>query len=76
MKNWQVHSYRYPLPRWGVTAMKFVYFSIPVVGGYGVMKWCESISEQKWGNIKGGDGKKRWGRDFDTSLKMAKDEKG
>lgn len=41
-----VHTaWRYPLPPWGRAVMGFVYFSIPVVVGYGVSSWVVSQSE-------------------------------
>ena len=45
-----VHEgWRYPLPRWGQAAMGFVYFCIPVVGGYFVMQWAISKSHESIG---------------------------
>ena len=41
-----VHTaYRYPLPPWGQALMGFVYFSIPVVVGYGFSSWVVSRAE-------------------------------
>lgn len=41
-----VHTaWRYPLPPWGRTVMGFVYFSIPVIIGYGISNYAISISE-------------------------------
>jgi hypothetical protein len=34
-----------PLPKWGRAIMGFVYFSIPVIGGYQVATWAISKSE-------------------------------
>lgn len=44
-------GWRYPLPPWGRAVMGFIYFSIPVVGGWHVMQWAiakshASIGEQ------------------------------
>ena len=36
-----IHAYRFPLPVWGQKAMGFVYFTIPVLGGYFVMQVCD-----------------------------------
>mmetsp|Transcript_11100 Transcript_11100/g.16300 ORF Transcript_11100/g.16300 Transcript_11100/m.16300 type:complete len:139 (+) Transcript_11100:253-669(+) len=47
-----VHNgWRYPLPRWGQAMMGFVYFCVPIIGGWNIMQWAiskshESIGEQ------------------------------
>lgn len=40
---------RYPLPPWGRAIMGFVYFTIPVVGGWYVMQWAISKSHASIG---------------------------
>ena len=42
-------GFRYPLPKWGQKAMGFVYFTIPVVGGWYVMQWAISKSHASIG---------------------------
>lgn len=45
-----VHTaWRYPLPKWGRVVMGFVYFTIPVIGGYQVMQWAISKSHASIG---------------------------
>jgi hypothetical protein len=46
------HGWRYPLSPWGQKVMGFVYFCIPVVGGYYVMQWAISKSHESIG-VKG-----------------------
>lgn len=41
----QIHSTRIPLSATGQRLMGVVYFSIPVVCGYFVMKWAERRAE-------------------------------
>mmetsp|Transcript_49286 Transcript_49286/g.73513 ORF Transcript_49286/g.73513 Transcript_49286/m.73513 type:complete len:164 (-) Transcript_49286:120-611(-) len=46
----RVHTaWRVPLPPWGRAVMGFVYFSLPVVGGYAVMQWAISKSVESIG---------------------------
>ena len=40
---------RYPLPTWGRRFMGFVYFTIPIVGGYYVMQWAISKAHDSIG---------------------------
>lgn len=40
LKKFVHEGMRYPLPRSGQRFMAFVYFSIPVIGGYGIMQWA------------------------------------
>eukprot|EP00520_Triparma_pacifica_P008279 CAMPEP_0118662366 /NCGR_PEP_ID=MMETSP0785-20121206/16793_1 /TAXON_ID=91992 /ORGANISM="Bolidomonas pacifica, Strain CCMP 1866" /LENGTH=72 /DNA_ID=CAMNT_0006555905 /DNA_START=96 /DNA_END=311 /DNA_ORIENTATION=- len=44
----KVHNTRIPLPPWGVTVMKFVYFSIPCFLGYQSYLYSQSQSNLKW----------------------------
>lgn len=48
----KIHAFRLPLPKWGVTVMKFVYFSIPLVFGYYCMQWTNSIAQRNFENAK------------------------
>ena len=62
LKNYVHNGFRYPLPPWGRTLMGFVYFSLPVLGGYHVMQWAISKSHEEIGirgtlNVKA----KSWG---------------
>jgi hypothetical protein len=41
----KIHSTRIPLSKNGQRAMGVVYFSIPVISGYFLMKWAESKAE-------------------------------
>jgi hypothetical protein len=49
LKNWVHEGWRVPLPPWGQKAMGFVYFCIPVVGGYYVMQWAIGKSHKSIG---------------------------
>jgi hypothetical protein len=49
VKNYVHNGFRYPLPPWGRTLMGFVYFSLPVIGGYHVMQWAISKSHEEIG---------------------------
>jgi hypothetical protein len=49
VKNYVHNGFRYPLPPWGRTIMGFVYFSLPVIGGYHVMQWAISKSHEEIG---------------------------
>jgi hypothetical protein len=40
----RIHAYRIPLPPAGQKLMGFVYFSIPVIGGYSIMQWAVAQS--------------------------------
>jgi len=44
LKKYIHTAWRVPLPRWGQIGMGFVYFTVPIVAGYGVMKWAEEKS--------------------------------
>ena len=41
----RIHAFRIPLPKWGQRVMGFVYFTIPVIGGYYVMQYAIGQSE-------------------------------
>jgi hypothetical protein len=49
LKNYVHNGFRYPLPPWGRNVMGFVYFCIPVVGGYYVMQWAIGRSHRSIG---------------------------
>mmetsp|Transcript_6391 Transcript_6391/g.9739 ORF Transcript_6391/g.9739 Transcript_6391/m.9739 type:complete len:152 (+) Transcript_6391:152-607(+) len=49
LKNYVHTAFRYPLPTWGRHAMGFVYFTIPIIGGYNVMQWAISKSHESIG---------------------------
>ena len=49
LKNYVHNGFRYPLPRWGQRVMGFVYFTLPVIGGYHVMQWAISKSHEEIG---------------------------
>ena len=49
LKDYVHNGFRYPLPPWGRNVMGFVYFCIPVVGGYYVMQWAIGRSHQSIG---------------------------
>ncbi|KAI2497974.1 hypothetical protein MHU86_16525 [Fragilaria crotonensis] len=49
LKNYVHNGFRYPLPPWGRNVMGFVYFCMPVVGGYYVMQWAIGRSHQSIG---------------------------
>ena len=52
-----VHTaWRMPLPPWGRAVMGFVYFSLPVIGGYQVALWAISKSEETVEERLGSDG--------------------
>lgn len=42
LKRYVHDGFRYPLPTWGRYMMGFVYFTIPVVGGWHIMQWAIS----------------------------------
>ena len=44
----KIHSTRIPLPKGGQRFMGVVYFSIPVIGGYFVMKWAQGRAERNF----------------------------
>lgn len=43
------HGWRYPLPPWGQAMMGFVYFCVPLIGGWNVMQWAISKSHESIG---------------------------
>ena len=45
----RIHTYRIPLPPAGQKLMGFVYFSIPIIGGYYIMQWAVSHSAMNIG---------------------------
>jgi len=45
----RIHAFRIPLPPAGQKIMGFVYFSIPVIGGYHIMQWAISQSAANLG---------------------------
>jgi hypothetical protein len=49
LKNFVHNGFRYPLPPAGRAFMGFVYFSMPVIGGYYVMQWAISKSHEEIG---------------------------
>ena len=49
LKNYVHNGFRYPLPKWGRAVMGFVYFSMPIIGGYHVMQWAISKSHESIG---------------------------
>ncbi|CAB9518005.1 expressed unknown protein [Seminavis robusta] len=49
LKNYVHNGFRYPLPPWGRAVMGFVYFTLPVIGGYHVMQWAISKSHEEIG---------------------------
>lgn len=49
----RIHTFRIPLPPWGVTVMKFVYFSTPVFAGYQAYLYALESSEAKWASKRG-----------------------
>jgi len=57
LKNYVHNGFRVPLPPWGRAVMGFVYFSLPVIGGYYVMQWAISKSHEEIGER--GKSKKR-----------------
>ncbi|TMW63033.1 hypothetical protein Poli38472_005651 [Pythium oligandrum] len=44
----RIHSFRIPLSKNGQRAMSVVYFSVPVIGGYFVMKWAERRADRNF----------------------------
>lgn len=49
LKTYIHTAFRYPLPPAGRTFMGFVYFTIPVIGGWYVMQWAISKSHDSIG---------------------------
>jgi len=49
LKNYVHTAFRYPLPPWGRHLMGFLYFTVPVIGGYNVMQWAISKSHDSIG---------------------------
>lgn len=49
LKKYVHTAWRVPLPPWGQKAMGFVYFCIPVIGGYYVMQWAIGKSHKSIG---------------------------
>lgn len=49
LKKYVHEGFRYPLPKWGRAVMGFVYFTIPIVGGWHLMQWAISKSEARIG---------------------------
>lgn len=49
LKRFVHEGFRYPLPKWGRNVMAFVYFTIPVVGGWYVMQWAIGKSHSSIG---------------------------
>mmetsp|Transcript_24076 Transcript_24076/g.75795 ORF Transcript_24076/g.75795 Transcript_24076/m.75795 type:complete len:117 (-) Transcript_24076:330-680(-) len=47
--KYRIHNYRLPLSPAGQRFMGFVYFCIPVVGGYYLMQWALEKSEENIG---------------------------
>lgn len=45
----RIHSFRMPLSPAGQRFMAFVYFCVPVVGGYFIMDWATSQAEKNLG---------------------------
>jgi hypothetical protein len=45
----RIHAFRIPLPPWGQKIMGFVYFTIPVVGGYYIMEYANQQSARNIG---------------------------
>ncbi|KAJ1442099.1 hypothetical protein B484DRAFT_342882 [Ochromonadaceae sp. CCMP2298] len=48
----RIHAFRIPLSPAGQRVMGFVYFSIPVIGGYYIMQWAISQSERNLEGLK------------------------
>mmetsp|Transcript_10141 Transcript_10141/g.12654 ORF Transcript_10141/g.12654 Transcript_10141/m.12654 type:complete len:115 (+) Transcript_10141:430-774(+) len=51
----KIHNNRIPLSPMGQKFMGFVYFTIPLIGGYFIMQWTVNRSNAKW-NINEKDG--------------------
>ena len=49
LKNYVHTAWKVPLPKWGQNLMGFIYFTIPVIGGYNVMMWAISKSHDSIG---------------------------
>jgi len=49
LKHYVHNGFRYPLPPWGRAVMGFVYFSLPVIGGWHIMQWAISKSHASIG---------------------------
>jgi hypothetical protein len=46
----RIHAFRIPLSPAGQKFMGFVYFTIPIIGGYYVMQWAQSKSIENIGS--------------------------
>lgn len=44
----KIHSTRIPLSKRGQTAMGVVYFTVPIVCGYFIMKWTERKADENF----------------------------
>ncbi|KAJ0410265.1 hypothetical protein P43SY_002597 [Pythium insidiosum] len=76
----RVHAFRIPLSKNGQRAMGVVYFSIPVIAGYFVMKWAErraernfALEEDKIRNAVGGSAKQHVQQQNEQLRRMLQD---
>lgn len=48
----RIHSFRIPLPPWGVNVMRAVYISIPLLVGGWVMSWAQQRASVNVGQVR------------------------